>query len=427
MKLQDPPGMNYETPLPNTVSASPASEPAEWAHIDGSRTRRRNLAIAVVVALILLSAGSWYFIGAQPAGEPTEKGAGGPAGNAPSVTVIVPGRQLVETTINATGSLAARREMPVGVVGEGGQVIRVLVEPGQWVAAGQILATVDRQVQVQQLAQLEASIRVAQADANLAQSELNRANALVERGFISRADIERRTAQRDSAAARVRVAQAQLAEARARTSRLDIRAPAAGLVLTRTVEPGQVVGVGSGILFRIARGGEMDMLAQMSEADIARVRVGARVQVTPVGATRSVSGQVWQLSPVVDPQSRQGTVRIAVPYSAGIRPGGFAQAVLIAGTGTVPLLPESAVQSDDQGDFVYVVGADNKVERRSVTVGVVNNDGVPILTGLTGTEQIVRNAGAFLNPGDLITPVRVRPEGAGRPARPAPPTASSAE
>ena len=421
--------MNYETrlsPADDGAAAVPAWQDSE-AEALAARRRRRTIIIGVIVALALI-AGAWFVFGGggSPEGGAAASGeaAGGEGeGQAPRVTVITPGRQLIETVITATGSLGARREMPVGVAGEGGQVVRVLVEPGQWVREGQVLATVDRAVQVQQIAQLEASVRVAQADANLAQSELNRANALVERGFISRADIERRTAQRDSAAARVRVAQAQLAEARARTGRLDIRAPAAGLVLTRDVEPGQVVGAGSGVLFRMARGGEMELLARLSEADLARVRVGARAAVRPVGGDRDFTGQIWQIAPVIDAQTRQGTARIALPYAAGIRPGGFAEARIVAGAAQAPLLPESAVLSDERGNYVYIVGADNKVERRDVTVGAVNDQGAPVIAGLTGTERVVLSAGAFLNPGERIDPVNApaadRP-GSARPAAPAP-------
>jgi RND family efflux transporter MFP subunit len=411
--------MNYETRL-SPADAEPASGPA-WHDTEAeaaSRRRRRNIIIAAVLALALLIA-AWFAFGSgaeeTPAtGEAADAAAGEEAGSeqAPRVTIITPGRQLVENVISATGTLAARREMPIGVAGEGGQIVRVLVEPGQWVREGQVLATVDRAVQVQQIAQLEASVRVAQADANLAQSELNRANALVERGFISRADIERRTAQRDSASARVRVAQAQLAEARARTGRLDIRAPAAGLILTRGVEPGQVVSAGSGVLFRMARGGEMELLANLSEADLAQMGVGARATVRPVGGTREFTGQVWQIAPVIDPQARQGTARIALAYAPGIRPGGFAEARIVAGATQAPMLPESAVQNDDQGSFVYIVGANNVVERRAVTIGTVTNEGISITAGLTGTERVVELAGAFLNVGERITPVPAQ-----RPAR----------
>src|SRR3546814_6840234 len=93
--------------------------------------------------------------------------------------------------------------MPVGVAGEGGEVVRVLVEPGQWVGAGQPLAIIDRSVQAQQAASLAASIRVAQADAKLAQAELERAEALVSRGFISKADMDRKRATRDRKSTRL--------------------------------------------------------------------------------------------------------------------------------------------------------------------------------------------------------------------------------
>jgi len=324
----------------------------------------------------------------------------------PRVTVIVPGRQSVTNMISATGTLAARREMPVGVAGEGGMIARVLVEPGDWVRAGQTLATIERSVQAEEASALAASIRVARADAALAESELNRARQLVARGFISKADIDRRTAARDAALARVNVAQAQLGQQRARIGRLDIRSPASGLVLTRAVEPGQVVSAGQGALFRVAKGGEMELLAKLAESDLARLPVGAPADVTPVGTTLTLKGSVWQLSPVIDPETRQGIARIALAYDKAIRPGGFAAAQIASGTVDAPLLPESAVQSDDNDHFVYVVGKDNKVERRAVKTGQVSDKGITILSGLSGNEQVVLSAGAFLSPGDKIVPER---------------------
>src|SRR3546814_4280320 len=93
--------------------------------------------------------------------------------------------------------------MPVGVAGEGGRVTRVLVDAGTWVKAGQVLATVDRSVQSETAASLAAQVRVAEADAKLAQADLDRAKQLVSRGFISQADIDSKTATRDAAVARV--------------------------------------------------------------------------------------------------------------------------------------------------------------------------------------------------------------------------------
>jgi HlyD family secretion protein len=375
-----------------------------------NRRRRTRLIIAVVLIVVALAVAWFAFSSGKGDGAATAAG-GAPAAagkggeSAPNVTVVIPGRQSVQATISANGTIAARREMPIGIAGEGGQVLRVLVEPGQWVGAGQTLAVIDRAVQTQQASALAASIRVAQADASLAQAELERAEALVSRGFISKADMDRKRATRDAANARVRVAQAQHAEAQARNSRLNIVAPAAGLVLTRQVEPGQVVGAGSGVLFRMAKGGEMEMMAQLAEADLQRVPVGTRATVTPVGSSLNIAGQVWQQSPVINADTRQGMVRIAIPYSSALRPGGFADARLIAGSTEAPLLPESAVQSGPEGNFVLVVGKDNKIERKPVKVGTVSDDGVSIASGLTGNERVVVLAGAFLNVGDTVKPV----------------------
>ncbi len=367
------------------------------------RKRRRTIIIALIVAALVLG-GAWFLF--ARGGKPADAEKGGK--QSPTVTVVVPGRQTVDRVVSATGNLAARREMPVGVAGEGGMVSAVLVEPGQWVGAGQVLATIDRRVQSQQSASLGAQIAVAEADARLAQSELDRAQALVARGFISKADIDRKTATRDSARARVNVARAQFQQSQASNSRLDIRAPAAGLILERKVEPGQIVSGGSGMLFRMAKGGEIELLAKLGESDLARMTIGQNATVTPVGSAQAFNGQIWQVAPVIDPQSRQGIARIAVPYDKALRPGGFAAARIISGIADVPLLPESAVQSDAKGNFVYIVGKGNKVERREVQVGDVNDQGVTILGGLSGQEAVVLSAGAFLNPGETIIPQRAK-------------------
>jgi HlyD family secretion protein len=274
------------------------------------------------------------------------------------------------------------------------------------VRAGQTLAVIERSVQAQEANQLRAAIDVARADAALAQQELERAQALVSRGFVSKADVDRRTAARDAARARVRVAEAQLGQTRARIGRLDIRSPESGLVLARNVEAGQVVSGGSGALFRVARGGEMELLARLSQEDLSRVTVGTPATVTPVGSNQSVVGSVWQVSPIIDPQTRQGDARISIPYHKALRPGGFASADINAGTISAPLLPESAVQSDGDVNYVYIVDAKNQVVRRPVRVGEVSDAGVAIIEGLAGNERVVLSAAPFLNPGDKVQPVR---------------------
>src|SRR5437763_4567768 len=372
---------------------------------DGSR-RRRRLIIAGAIAAVLLILVMFGMLGRSASDKQAKQAAASGASQVPTVSVIVPGRTEVGRVISASGPLAARRDQPVGIAGSGGRVVRVTVDAGSWVRAGQVLAVVDRSVQAQQAAQLAAQVEAAKANAALAQSNYDRAIALQGRGFVSKAEIDSKRAQRDAANAQVRVAQAQLGATRAQIGQLNVVAPSSGLVLSRSVELGQIVSPGSGALFHLAEGGQMEMRAQLSQQDLTFVHVGMPAQVTPVGSTTSITGSVWQVAPVIDPQSRLGEVRIAVPYSTDVKPGGFAEARITAGATTAPVLPQSAVLSDDKGNYVYVVNGKNQVERRNIQIGTVNEAGVTIASGLNGTEPVVLSAGPFLNPGQKINPRR---------------------
>lgn len=401
--------MNYEKSI-DTGQADLATRDTivetDLDDLDGSRAarRRRNIAIAAIVASAIIGLIAWKTFGGDAAADTSG------AEQVPVVSVVVPGRETVESQITASGTLQARRPMPVGSVGEGGAVADVRVDAGDWVEAGQVLAVIDRSVQSQQTQAQAAQVEVARADARLAESNLQRALKLVDRGFISRADVDRLTATRDAAVSRVKVAQAQLGELQARTARLNIVAPAGGLVLERNVERGQVVGGGTAPLFVLARGGEMELAARVGEDELARLAVGVPAEVIPVGSDKPFKGQIWQLSPTIDEGSRQGLARIAMPYDRALRPGGFATARINAGSQTAPVLPESAIMSDAEGSFVYIVNDKNMVERRTVTLGIITAKGIVIAEGLNGTEKIVLRAGGFLSPEDKVKPRNAGPK-----------------
>ncbi|QKG70959.1 efflux RND transporter periplasmic adaptor subunit [Erythrobacter mangrovi] len=363
--------------------------------VGGSATIRRRIIVIALVGLVVALA-AFFALSSGGDAVPDE------SAQLPTVSVVAPGRTTVEGEIVATGAIAARRDMPVGAVGEGGRVIAIPVEAGDWVRQGQVLAVIDRSVQTQQAQSAAAQVQVAQADANLAQANLDRALQLVERGFVSAADIDRLTATRDAADARVRVAQAQLRELQARNARLNIVAPASGLLLERNVEIGQTVSGGAQSLFRIARNGEMEMLARVGEVELANLSAGVTAEVSPIDGGKTFTGKVWQLSPTINTQDRQGTVRIALSYAPELRPGGFATARIRSGTVVAPILPESAVLSDREGAFVLIIDSENKAQRRAVTTGAVTAKGIVITEGLTGSEKVVLRAGGFLTPGETV-------------------------
>lgn len=390
--------MNYETSIHGERADGFSAGIGEAESGPQAGFSRRAWIIALIIFLVIAAIIGALMIRGMNAVVP----ASDDDSQLPLVTVIAPGTATIAGQIEATGTMAARRPIPVGSVGEGGRVTSVPVDAGDWVRQGQIMAVIDRSVQVQQGRSANAQIEVARADADLAQANLDRAERLVERGFISQADIDRLTATRDAAVARVEVSRAQAAELQARTARLNIYAPASGLVLERSVEPGQTVGGASGALFTIARGGEMELLAEVGETELAQLSVGVSAEVLPVGLDRSFTGQVWQLAPTIDSNDRQGTARIALPYDRALRPGGFATVRIASGTVVAPKLPESAIQSDNAGAYVYIIDSDNKVVRRPVTTGLVTEDGIAIADGLDGSERVVMFAGGFLNPGETV-------------------------
>ncbi|MEO9669535.1 MAG: hypothetical protein ABJF80_01740, partial [Marinomonas sp.] len=227
--------MNYETPIAEQTGSMAASAAL---HDDERQGGNKSLLIIGLLVLLLVGAGLAYLVYSSMQAPPVDDEGDG---QLPAITVVSPGQETIQGEITATGTIAARREVPVGVVGEGGRVVSVPVDAGAWVRQGQVLVVIDRSVQQQQAVGLAANIEVAQADANLAQANLARALKLVDRGFISKADVDRLTATRNAANARVKVARAQLNETRARNARLNIVAPTSGLLLERNVEPGQTV------------------------------------------------------------------------------------------------------------------------------------------------------------------------------------------
>jgi RND family efflux transporter MFP subunit len=393
--------MNYETTMAD-LGSTPDTFVEQIEIDDGARARRRRIIAVVAIAAVLLALAAYLMSRGASDGDTLSSSA---SSAPPTVTVIEPGRTTVTGIINATGSLAARHQVQVGVVGEGGRVVSVPVEVGEWVNKGQVLAVVDHSVQNQETAGAAAQIKVAEANAELAQANLDRGLKLVDRGFISKAQIDQLTSTRDAAVAQAKVAEAAYRERLARNAQLNVVAPVAGLILNRNVEVGQVIAPGGTAPFTMAEGGRMELLAKVGESDLASTSVGSTAKVSPVGTDKVFIGRIWKKEPTIDPTNRQGTVRIALPYDPAIHPGGFASVEINGATVVAPLLPESAIMSDEKGSYVYVVDRNNKVERRDVKTGTVTDRGTAVVSGLTGDERIVARAGGFLNPGDKVRPV----------------------
>ncbi|MGQ0833939.1 MAG: efflux RND transporter periplasmic adaptor subunit [Gammaproteobacteria bacterium] len=362
-------------------------------------TLRRRWPLLSLVGLAILIA-AVLAMRALTGGAPAD--ASDPRAAVPLVSVVTPGLSTVTSTIAFTGTVNARYDIVMGVEGEGGRIAAVHVEAGDRVKRGQLLATLDTSVLRPQVTRLAASLAEARANAELRDAEHRRAQAVSGSGALSAEEIERRRAAAVTAAAQVEVAAAQLAEARARLERTELRAPADGVVLTRSAEAGVFPTPGGEPLFRLSRGADIEVRAQLAEQDLPRLAAGQKAVVRLTGIAEPFEGRVRLVGPVIDPETRLGWMRVELAPHPMLRPGAFARGEVTVGTAQRPVLPQTAVQTDASGNFVLVVGEDNRVAKRPVRVIDTGARGVVIGAGLEGDERVVTTAAAFLREGEQV-------------------------
>ncbi len=323
----------------------------------------------------------------------------------PTVTVTEVGVSAVPSTVSIIGTIAARYDMPIGVEGDGGRITAVYVEAGDHVKHGQVLAHLNNSVLEPQVTNLQAALDQARAEADLAQAEYQRANAVGASGALSAEETQRRKSSAVTAAAHVKVAAAQLEEGKARLARADIRAPADGIILTRNVEVGQTAMPGGEALFRLSKDGETELRGQVAEQDLPLLQVEQSVDVRLTGTSKVYQGRIRLLGAVIDPATRLGTAKVALTTDPNLRPGAFARGEVTVSNAKRAVLPQTAVLNDDKGSYVLIVNDQGKVERRAVRVTGMVPSGVTVAEGISAKDQIVTTAGAFLQEGETVKPV----------------------
>ena len=328
------------------------------------------------------------------------------AENARAVRVVRLESAPISGALGASGDLVPREEAAVLPEVNGYRVAKVLVDVGDHVKQGQTLAQLDPALIQAQLAQAEAVASQAQVQALQAADQAARVKDLDNAGVISQEAIDQRRFQARAAQATANAQAAALKDLRTRVSKLSVSAPVTGLILERTVRPGDLSAVATTPWFRIARDSEVELAAQVSEDDIGNIHPGQHAQVTLPGG-EVVPGVVRLVSPQIDNTSKLGVVRVHLPVRPDIRAGGFARAVFGDVTGTVLAAPETAVNYDADTASVMVVGPDNRVRKVAVKIGQRGGGMVELTKGPPPGSLIVLNAAAFLLDGDLIKPQEV--------------------
>ena len=331
----------------------------------------------------------------------------GPAQQARAVTIVTVEPRPIVGALAASGDLTPRQEAAVLPEVSGYRVAAVLVDVGQSVTRGQTLVRLDPALIESQLAQQQALAAQAEAQAAQAEDQAARVRGLEGQGVLSEEQIDQRRFQARAARATAKAQVAALRDVRTRAAKLSVTAPVGGLILEKTVRPGDLSAVGATPWFRIAADSQSELQAKLSEDDLARIRPGQHARVTlPSGQT--VTGVVRLISPQIDPQTKLGFVRVTLPVRGDIRAGGFARAVFTDATGVALAIPETAVRYDADGASVMVVQPDNRVKRAAIRTGMRGGGLVQLVEGPPAGTRVVANAASFLLDGDRVAPANAK-------------------
>jgi RND family efflux transporter MFP subunit len=317
-----------------------------------------------------------------------------------SVVVVRPQRATLALATRANGSIAAWQEASVRTEANGLRLADVRVNVGDVVKRGQVLATFA--ADTMQVDLLQARAAVAEAEATLADAAANaeRAKGLRATGALSEATINQYLTAERTARARLDAQRAAVQARQLKVTQTTVFAPDDGVISARSATVGAVLPAGQE-LFRMIRQGRLEWRAEVASSDMAQIKPGNRVIVTPAGGA-PIEGTVRMIAPTVDPQTRNGVVYVDLPAPGSARAGMFARGEFELGSASALTLPQSAVQLREGFSYVFKVGPDHKVAQAKIDVGRRVGDRIEVLGGVGADDRVVASGGAFLAEGDTV-------------------------
>ncbi len=357
-----------------------------------------------------------------------------------SVQVVQPQQGQQAVTLAANGSIHAWQEALVGSESSGLRLEQVLVNVGDQVRKGQLLASFAADSVHADMGVAKANLLEAEANAAEARGNADRARTLQDTGALSTQQINQYLTSAQTAQARVEAARAQVRVQEVRLQQTRVLAPDDGVISARSATVGAVSGSGNE-LFRLVRRGRLEWRAEVTASELGRLRVGTPALLTAASGAQ-VRGTVRMMPPTVDTQTRTALVYVDIPgllartgaaaakapeAAGSFLPGMFARGDFQLGNTPSLTVPQTAVVVRDGFSYVYVVGADNRVAQRKVQTGRTAGDRVEITAGVDASSRVVASGGGFLNEGDLVRVVAAAPASASAASTATPAPAASAE
>jgi HlyD family secretion protein len=418
--------------MPEGSSLAPEQAPAPSVFRAVPPRRLRNRRLLIAGSMVVVAAGIVAAV-ALRSGQPAPMApAADLARSALTVTLGPVGTKSMAESLLVVGSLVPWEDLTISSEAVGLTITQMLVDEGDHVTAGQLMAKLDDSVILAQLkaneaqiqharstiGQQDAAIAEAEANARSAQNDLKRGQELLRASNISVQTVEAREAASGSATARVQsarmgravaeadvaIAESQHAELVARLAQTEIRAPTDGIVSKRTARIGRVViGAGSDELFHMVRDDILELDAEVPDRLLARVSPGQKVKLAPVvPGGKPIIGTVRAIAPLVDPASRNGIAHVRFPIDPTLKAGMFVSGDLIFAETESLAVPENAVVFKDGSAVVFVLAEPGKVQQRKIETGLRSDGVIAVRSGLEAGEQVVTSGTGFLSDGDRV-------------------------
>lgn len=281
-----------------------------------------------------------------------------------------------------------------------------MVEEGDRVKAGQVLAIFDTDAMEQQVLQAEADVAEAEATLANASADAARVLPLLDIDAISKQEADRYRTAKLQAQAALQASKARLSTQRLSVDNATVVAPVSGVISEKMAEVGMVAG--GEPLFTIIKGGILEWRADIDPKLVGEVSVGTPVRVSlPDGDT--VMGKVSRIAPTAD-NNRQITIYASLAANAKVRAGMYQTGEFLLGSASTQTVPNSAIVSNDGYDYVMLVTnvttqdgqTMGRIKQQRVTLGERLGENVAVLEPLPSDSQIVKQGGSFLNDGDLV-------------------------
>ncbi len=317
-----------------------------------------------------------------------------------TVTVDKPQQSHFDLQLSANGNVAAWQEAIIGTETDGLRLAEVLVNVGDKVKRGQVLATFAPESIAADLAQIEANMAEAEASAAEAAANGERARSVQATGALSAQQLNQYFSAEKTAKARLLAQRAAIKVQQLRLARTKILAPDSGVISSRTATLGAVLPKAQE-LFRLIRQNRLEWRAEVAAAELSRIQIGTAANIATTNG-RKVIGKVRMIAPTVDPKTRLGLVYVDMPATTDLKAGMFVKGTFDLGQSNALTVLQQALVVRDGFNYIFRLGPDNRVAQVKVQVGRRSGERIEILAGLAADAVFVVNGAGFLNDGDLV-------------------------